>query len=84
MNAAPTPEQIEENDRQRAAIYREQEPKRKLHINNKTGHRGVGWRKDRQKFTAEITRGNRYFYLGQYDTQAEAIAAFNAADKVLR
>lgn len=87
MNPAPTPEQIEQNNKLREQIYEEQKgmrAQRKLNVDNKTGYRGVGWREDRQKFTAEITRTSKYHYLGQYDTKEEAIAAFNAADKVLR
>ena len=86
MTNASTPGEIKANDRLRKAIYEEQEKMRprKLNADNKTGHRGVGYRQDRQKFTAEITRSQKYHYLGQYDTKPEAIAAFNAADKVLR
>lgn len=49
------------------------------HKHNLLGIRGVGWDKSRQKFRAQIGKGNRTFGLGRFDTIEEAIAARNAA-----
>jgi hypothetical protein len=56
----------------------------KKHINNTSGHRGVMFRKDTQKHIARITVDGKCHHLGQWDTQAEAIAAFQVAEKLMR
>lgn len=46
---------------------------------NKSGVKGVGWRKDRQKWRAQITVNGRSKSLGHYDTRDEAANAYKAA-----
>jgi hypothetical protein len=50
-----------------------------LQRNNRSGHRGVGWNKQHQKWRARISVNDVCFYLGQYNTLDEAIAAYDDA-----
>ena len=48
--------------------------------NNTSGHRGVGWNKQHQKWRARISVNDVCIYLGRFDTLEAAIAAYaNAA-----
>ena len=49
--------------------------------NNKSGHKGVYWAKDKHKWTAQIAINNKTKYLGRYDTIEEAIEARKKAAK---
>ena len=43
-----------------------------LQTNNTSGIRGVGWRRDKQQWQAQINIGRRVVHLGCYDTIEEA------------
>ena len=43
--------------------------------NNTSGHRGVTWHKQRQKWQAQISVNNKHKYLGLFDNLEDAIAA---------
>jgi len=47
--------------------------------NNTSGVKGVSWRKQRGKWGAEITHNGKRFFLGYFDTRAEAAAAYAKA-----
>ena len=49
--------------------------------NNKSGHKGVYWSKERKKWCAQITINNKTKGLGRYDTIEEAIEARKKAAK---
>lgn len=49
--------------------------------NNKSGHKGVYWAKDKHKWTAQITINNKTKYLGRYDNIEDAIEARKKAAK---
>lgn len=48
---------------------------------NKSGHRGVSWRKDTGKWHARIMVSGRVILLGNYDDLDEAVAARQAAER---
>lgn len=43
--------------------------------NNKSGHKGIYWAKDRQKWTVQVTINNKTKYIGRYDNLENAIKA---------
>lgn len=49
--------------------------------NNKSGHKGVYWSKERKKWCAQISINNKTKGLGRYDTIEEAIEACEKAAK---
>ena len=49
--------------------------------NNKSGHKGVYWSKEREKWCAQISVNNKTKSLGRYDTIEEAIEAREKAAK---
>lgn len=49
--------------------------------NNTSGHKGVYFSKDKNKWTAQITLNNKTKYIGRYDTLEEAVKARNEAAK---
>ncbi len=55
----------------------------KIPVNNKSGYRGVSWRKDTQKWHARIYVNRKPRLLGDYDTLKEAAAARAAAEREL-
>lgn len=59
----------------REATYAEQQYNVGLQKNNTTGFKGVSWKKNRQKFVANIRRK----HLGLFHTAEEAYAAYCAA-----
>ena len=51
----------------------------KVHVNNKSGYRGVSYSKERKKFCAYISVENKTKGLGRFDTAKEAAEAYNKA-----
>jgi len=47
--------------------------------NNTSGHKGVSWAKNVNKWKSEITVGGQYKYLGIFDTIEDAAKAYNDA-----
>ena len=60
----------------------EKQQNNKLQSNNTSGHKGVWFCKDRNKWQAQITINNKQKNLGRYNTFEEAVAAREAAEKV--
>lgn len=60
----------------------EKQQNNKLSSNNTSGHKGVWFCKDRNKWQAQITINNKQKNLGRYNTFEEAVAAREAAEKV--
>lgn len=56
---------------------------KKLWTKNRTGHFGVSWRPDLERWSASIGVGGKNKNLGFYDTKDEAIAARRGAEIVL-
>lgn len=54
---------------------------RKPCIRNKTGANGVAFDKRRNKWTAQITRNNKSYWLGSFDSREDAIVARRAAEE---
>jgi hypothetical protein len=48
---------------------------------NKTGYKGVFYREDRKKFTAQIRVNYKMYFLGYFDTPEEAYQAYCEASK---
>jgi hypothetical protein len=53
-----------------------------LQRNNVSGHRGVGWNKQRQKWRARISINGKNTYLGWFNTIENAIVAYTTAAKI--
>jgi hypothetical protein len=53
------------------------------HSDSGTGIRGVCWRKDTKKWLAQIGHNGEHYYLGQFNTVAQASAAYKAAAEEL-
>lgn len=49
--------------------------------NNTSGHKGVYWSQDKQKWTVQVTINNKTKYIGRYDTLEDAINARKKAAK---
>ena len=47
----------------------------KMRIDNTSGHKGITWNTDRQKWMARVQIGNKRHYLGIYDDLAQAVQA---------
>jgi hypothetical protein len=54
---------------------------RKLQRNNASGHRGVYWHRQRNKWAALIAHQHKSIHLGVYDTFQDAVNARLAAEK---
>lgn len=52
-----------------------------LQSNNKSGHRGVHWSEERQKWVAQIKVNNKNIPLGRYKTFEEAVKAREEAEE---
>lgn len=50
---------------------------RRRQSNNSSGYKGVGWKADRRKWRAYITKDNRQIHLGYFDNPREAAVAYN-------
>lgn len=53
----------------------------KLRKDNKSGHKGVYYRKDREKWVAQITYNKIVYHLGNFDTFEEAVQAREKAER---
>ena len=51
----------------------------KLSAHNKSGVKGVYWAKDKQKWTAQISIGDKIRYLGRFDRLEDAAVAYQKA-----
>ena len=47
--------------------------------NNTSGHRGIGWNTQQQKWRARISIDGKTFYLGRFDTFEDAVSAYTTA-----
>lgn len=56
----------------------------KVRIDNKTGHRGIHWNKQKQRWQAYFNFKHKRFYLGFYKNIEEAIFARNEISKLFR
>lgn len=52
-----------------------------LNKNNTSGYKGVGYRKDRNKYRAYIKYQKKYIFLGHYDNIEDAIKARKLAEE---
>lgn len=53
-----------------------------VRVDNTSGHKGVSWKKDRQKWRARISFDGHETYLGSFDSYNDAVRAYEvAADK---
>jgi hypothetical protein len=57
--------------------------KAKLHVNNKSGHKGVCWNASRQKWTVTIGFKGKQIFIGNFDTdkKEDAIIARKLAEE---
>ena len=67
----------------RKATRQDQGYNQKTQSNSTSGHRGVSWTKERQRWTAQIGVNNKILRLGKFKTKEEAIEARLNAEKVL-
>jgi hypothetical protein len=63
----------------RAATHAQNMRNRRLGLNNKSGHRGVFWDKNREKWRAEISADGEARYLGRYENISDAVTAYEIA-----
>lgn len=54
-----------------------------LKTNNTSGHKGVSYDKERQKWSSQITFNYKLYHLGRFLTKEEAIIAYNMKAKDL-
>ena len=59
----------------------QQNPVNKLRSDNKSGHRGVSWRPDAERWYARIRLNGRYIHLGSFTDIDEAVAARKQAER---
>ena len=53
-----------------------------LQCNNVSGHRGIGWNKQQQKWRARICIDGKNTYLGRFDTFEDAVSAYTDAASI--
>jgi hypothetical protein len=63
----------------RPATQAENGQNMKLRRDNKTGHKGVFWEEERQKWRASIVKDQRTHLLGRFESAEEAASAYAAA-----
>lgn len=56
--------------------------KAKLHVGNKSGHKGVRWNESRKKWTAHIGFKGKQISLGYFTDKEDAIAARKKAEEI--
>ena len=54
-----------------------------IRSDNKSGGKGVYWRKEERKWNASIRHNGKRYSLGRYESLAEAIEAYDSASKKL-
>lgn len=64
-----------EPDNIRWATRKQQSANRDLSVNNKHGYQGLSYDKFRDKWLVRMQLGDKYQYIGRYDTQEEALSA---------
>ena len=67
----------------REATRGENQGNRPKQSNNATGIKGVRWRKDRSKWTAQIACNGRVYHLGYFSTLEEANASYIGAASII-
>lgn len=67
----------------RLATNTENQRNKSKQVNNTSGYKGVYWRKDSNKWVAQIKVDNEVRHLGRFDTPEEAHAAYCEAAKQL-
>lgn len=55
----------------------------KLHVKNKTGHKGVHWDKARNKWASRIMIDNKEYYIGRFSNLGDAVKARIRAEEKL-
>jgi HNH endonuclease len=65
----------------RAVTVSQNSKNRRIGTNNTSGFKGVGWRKDRKKWRAEITVNNKRIILGLFNNKADAVKSYQAASR---
>jgi hypothetical protein len=63
----------------RSATSKENPQNASAHRDSVSRHVGVSWSRERQKWQASIACNGRSFFLGRFDTEEEAAAAYNEA-----
>lgn len=64
----------------RAVTVQQNSRNLKLYKTNKSGHKGVSWRKDRNKWDARITVDHHVYYLGLFENYEDAVTAREVAE----
>lgn len=59
----------------------QQSRNRRVSVNNQTGHRGIGWYRQGNKYRVQIRANKKKIHIGYFDTLEEAIKAREQAEK---
>lgn len=62
----------------RLANQTEQNANQRTRKDNTSGHRGVSWSEDRQKWESQINHKGKKFFIGRFDKFEDACAAYKA------
>jgi HNH endonuclease len=65
----------------RVATHAQNASNRKVHCNNKSGHKGVYWRDDMRAWQVSINCEGKRFHLGYFPKQEDAINARHKAER---
>lgn len=68
----------------RSCSHQENQQHKKIYKNNKSGYRGVTFRKDKSKWEAYIGAGGRRNHIGYFENAEEAARAFDEAARTYR
>lgn len=80
VNGKPDDNRIENL---READYKENGENRKLNRTNTSGHRGVSWDRDRQRWVATVIHRRLTYFAGSFEDKSAAVAAVRALRDVL-